>query len=159
MRLTDNVVNKQKVSDNMADDNIAERVARLEAKLNGAVAYRADVVRLEAALEGKSNCSDLVRVEERAAAAERTANNFITLKSYHNDLLESRTRKVEDTISSINVKIAELSKIEDLEEKVQNLETSVSGINVKMALLAFIGSAAFLGVIGVAFEVIKGAVR
>jgi len=98
----------------MADD-IAERVAKLEQRF-----------------EGVPSCAQLVRVEERAEAAKDVADKFISLRTYHNDILERR---------------------------VSDLEKTCVAINVKLALIGIVGIASFGGVITMLIRMFETAVK
>ncbi len=102
------------------DSNIIERLVRVETLLNS-MATRADVIQLQ----------------ERVMASIETTNKFIELKSYHNDLLENRVRRVEENQSRTNVRI---EPVKDLENRVREIEKGLSSLNAKMTMVATVGA-------------------
>ncbi len=114
------------------------------------------IARIEALLKNMPTQAELVRVEERAAAAKSTADNFITLKQYHNDLLENRVRVVEESIASINVKLAPMG---DLLNRVRVIESSIVSINTKLVLIGSVGILSFGGVVTLLVRMFEAAIK
>lgn len=119
----------------MADD-IAERVARLESKAHS-----------------QDSCVALGRLQEKVIAADEISRKFIDLKSYHNDLLETRVRRVEEEVAKVNVQIAPIA---NLEKQTDDNTNMIGKINVKLALLQGIG---ILTLGGVALPLILDLIR
>ncbi len=114
------------------------------------------VARIEALLKNMPSQAELVRVEERAAAAKSTTDNFITLKQYHNDLLENRVRIVEESIASINVKLAPMF---DVLDRMRVIELSITSINTKLVLIGSVGVLSFGGVITLLVRMFEAAIK
>ncbi len=114
------------------------------------------VARIEALLKNMPSQAELVRVEERAAAAKSTADNFITLKQHHNDILENRVRIVEESVASINVKLAPMI---DLVNRIGKLETAMSSVNTKLVLIGSVGILSLGGVITLLVRMFEAAIK
>ncbi len=114
------------------------------------------VARIEALLKNMPSQAELVRVEERAAAAKSTADNFITLKQYHNDILENRVRIVEESVASINVKLAPMI---DLVNRIGKLETAMASVNTKLVLIGSVGILSLGGVITLLVRMFEAAIK
>ena len=95
------------------------------------------LVRVETLLKSMATREDLVQIQERVMSSIETTNKFIDLKSYHNDLLENRIRRVEEDQSHTKVRI---EPVKDLENRVREVEKSLSSLNAKMTMVATVGA-------------------
>ena len=95
------------------------------------------LVRVETLLNGMATRADLLQLQEKVMASIETTNKFIELKSYHNDLLETRVRGIEEAQGHTNVRI---EPVKDLENRVREIEKGLSSLNAKMTMVATVGA-------------------